>query len=90
MSLPKPKCEYETFELDVFEGVRNKEGDEFRFESRGKDIVLVISKKNGDKVEFVITFENRLVLEKIKSMSANVYTAITKASGNILRVEDVK
>ena len=86
MSLPK--SEYETFNLDVFEGVRNKSGEEFRIESRGKDIVLVISDKTGKNAEFNITYDNRLVLEKIKSMCGTVSIAITKASGNILRVED--
>lgn len=88
MSLPK--SEHETFNLDIFEGVRNTEQEEFRIESRGKDVVLVIKDKTGKIAEFNIAFENRLVLEKIKAMSANVYTAITKASRNILRVEDVK
>ena len=88
MSLPK--SEYETFNLDIFEGVRNKDNEEFRIESRGKDVVLVIKDKSGKFVEFTITYENRLVLEKIKAMCGTVLTAITKASGNILRVEDVK
>lgn len=88
MSLPK--SEHETFNLDVFEGVRNKEQEEFRIESRGKDVVLVIKDKSGKFVEFTITYENRLVLEKIKAMCGTVLTAITKASGNIVRVEDVK
>ena len=88
MSLPK--SEYETFNLDIFEGVRNKDNEEFRIESRGKDVVLVIKDKSGKFVEFTITYENRLVLEKIKAMCGTVLTAITKASGNIVRVEDVK
>lgn len=88
MSLPK--SEHETFNLDVFEGVRNKDYEEFRIESRGKDVILVIKDKSGKFVEFTITYENRLVLEKIKSMCGTVLTAITKASGNIVRVEDVK
>ena len=88
MSLPK--SEHETFNLDVFEGVRNKDNEEFRIESRGKDVVLVIKDKSGKFVEFTITYENRLVLEKIKAMCGTVLTAITKASGNIVRVEDVK
>lgn len=88
MSLPK--SEHETFNLDIFEGVRNKDNEEFRIESRGKDVVLVIKDKSGKFVEFTITYENRLVLEKIKAMCGTVLTAITKASGNIVRVEDVK
>lgn len=88
MSLPK--SEHETFNLDIFEGVRNKEQEEFRIESRGKDVVLVIKDKTGKVAEFNIAFENRLVLEKIKAMCGTVFSAITKASGNILRIEDAK
>lgn len=88
MSLPK--SEYETFNMDIFEGVRNTVGEEFRIESRGKNVVFVICDTAGKKIEFNITYENRNVLEKIKPMLSKVSDAINKASGNILRVEDVK
>lgn len=83
-----PKSEHETFNIDVFEGIRNSNNEEFRIESRGKDIVLAVKDKAGKISEFNITYNNRLVLEKIKSMCGTVSIAISKASGNILRVED--
>jgi hypothetical protein len=86
MSLPK--SEHETCNIDVFEGIRNKHNEEFRIESRGKDIVLAVKDSAGKICEFNISYDNRIVLEKIKSMCGAVSIAISKASGNILRAED--
>lgn len=82
------KSEYETFNMDILEGVRNHIGEEFRIETRGKNVVFVICDATGKKIEFNITYENRNVLEKIKPMLFKVSDTIAKASGNILRAED--
>ncbi len=81
--------EHETFGMDIFHGMRNSIGQEFRFESRGKDIAIVI--RNGDKeMSFTIEYKDRLCLEKIKSMASKVYDNATKLSGNNIRIEDKK
>lgn len=85
--MSQPKSEHETFNIDVFEGIRNKHNEEFRIESRGTDIVLAVKDSSGKICEFNISYDNRLVLEKIKSMCGTVSIAINKASGNILRAE---
>ncbi len=81
--------EHETFGMDIFEGFRNRIGQEFRFESRGKDIAIVI--RDGDKeLSFIIEYKDRLCLEKIKGMSAKVKDIVDKNSGNVARIEDAK
>lgn len=76
--------EFETFELDISKGMRNQFGQSFRFESSGTDILLIV--EDGDKsASFKIDYKNRLALEKIKAMSAEVLDAVNKVSGNMLR-----
>lgn len=76
--------EHETFDLDIFKGYKNPNGQSFRFESSGTDILMII--EDGDKKAcFKIEYKNRLALEKIKSMSAEVLDSVNKISGNMLR-----
>jgi len=76
--------EFETFDLDVFNGMRNKCGQSIRFETSGTDILLII--EDGEKsASFKIEYKNRLALEKIKSMGAGALDTVNKMSGNMLR-----
>jgi 3-deoxy-D-arabino-heptulosonate 7-phosphate (DAHP) synthase len=55
------------FDIDygISNGVRNREGQEFRMETKGDEICFVIL--DGDKrAEFKISYNNKVIIENIK------------------------
>ena len=74
------------FDIDfgISNGVRNREGQEFRMETKGDEIFFVIL--DGDKkAEFKISYNNKVVIENIKKQftdcaahTSNVHNAMIR------------
>ena len=74
------------FDIDygISNGVRNREGQEFRMETKGDEIFFVVI--DGDKkAEFKISYNNKVVIENIKKQftdcsahTSNVHNAMIR------------
>jgi hypothetical protein len=71
-------------DFDVTGGVRNKAGQELRIETRGSEIVFIVI-DGAAKAEFVVSYNNKVIMEDIGKQFVNCTSHVTKINGGNLR-----
>lgn len=71
-------------DFDVTGGVRNKAGQELRIETRGADIVFIVIDGNN-KAEFVVAYNNKVIMEDIGKQFVSCTSHVTKINGGNMR-----
>ncbi len=74
------------FDVDynVITGVRNAAGQEFRMETRGTDIIFSII-DNGKSAEFTISYQNKVMIEKLNKQFTDCSAHATTIQHNRAR-----
>jgi hypothetical protein len=75
----------ESFDFDIIRGLQNGSKQTLNFGTDGMGMFVEIS-ENGKSARFDITYENRMILQNIRTLLGEIDSHSTKKNNNLKRV----